>query len=323
MTKYDIVIIGAGPTGIACAIAAKKAGLSAVILEKGVLVNSIFHFPVNMTFFSTAQKLEIGAIPFIAQNDKPTRSEALEYYRRLAEWYQLEIRYRTMVTRMQKDGNHYTLFTNKADYIAENVIIATGYYDKPRLLGIKGENLPKVKHYYDEAHHYIGQKVAVIGGANSACDVALETWSKGAHVTMIVREAHLYQNVKYWILPNIENRIKEGALKAYFNSVVTEIRETEIDIKTPEGQKTIENDYVLAMTGYMPDYNFLKNMGVNILDNEMQTPVFNPETLETNLENVYVAGVINAGLATSKLFIENTRDHGDIILQAISSKRNT
>lgn len=321
MKGFDIAIIGGGPSGIACAIAAKKRGLSSVILEKGVLVNSIFHFPTNMTFFSTSQKLEIGDIPFISHNDKPTRAEALEYYRRLAAWYTLDIRYKTKITRIVKKDNLYQLISDRGDFIAENIVVATGYYDMPRLLNIPGENLPKVKHYYDEAHHYIGQKIAVVGGANSACDVALETWGKGADVTMVVREPELYQNVKYWILPNVENRIKEGSIKAYFRSSISAIRENEIDIITPEGNITIENDYVLAMTGYMPDYDFLKNIGINILDNDMQTPEFNSETLETNLDNVYVAGVINAGLATSKLFIENTRDHGDIIIESILKKK--
>jgi thioredoxin reductase (NADPH) len=322
MDYYDLAIIGGGPSGIACAIAAKKAGMAAVILEKGVLVNSVFHFPTNMTFFSTSQKLEIGEIPFISHNDKPTRAEALEYYRRLVLWYQLDIRYKTTVTGMKPYQNQYILITDKGNFQAQNVVVATGYYDKPRLLNIKGEELPKVKHYYDEAHHYIGQKITVVGGANSACDVALETWSKGAEVTMVVREPELYQNVKYWILPNVENRIKEGSIMAYFTSSIIEIRETEIDILTPEGKLTIENDYVLAMTGYIPDYDFLKRIGINILENEMQTPEFNPETLETNMSNVYVAGVINAGMATSKLFIENTRDHGEIIINNILSKKS-
>lgn len=318
---YDIAIIGGGPTGIACAISAKKAGLSCVIIEKGVLVNSIFHFPTNMTFFSTSLKLEIGEIPFISNNDKPTRAEALEYYRRLAEFYKLEIRYRTQVLALKRQELKYVIETNKGTIEAQNIIVATGYYDKVRLLNVEGENLPKVKHYYDEAHHYIGQNIVVIGGANSACDVALETWTKGAKVTMVVREPSLYQNVKYWILPNVENRIKEGSIKAYFNSEVIKITESEVEINTPEGPVTIPNDYVLAMTGYLPDYDFLSSIGIVIENNDMKTPQYNPKTFETNLTNVYVAGVINAGMATSKLFIENTRHHGEVIIEDILSKK--
>ena len=317
---YDLCIIGAGPTGIACAIAAKKAGLSHVILEKGVLVNSIFHFPTNMTFFSTSLKLEIGEIPFISNNDKPTRAEALEYYRRLAAYYDLNIQYRTKVLDIDFVQDYFCINTSKKQFLAHHVVVATGYYDTPSKLKIPGENLAKVKHYYDEAHHYIGQDIVVIGGANSACDVALETWSKGARVTMVVREPHLYQNVKYWILPNVENRIKEGSIKAYFNSEVTEITESSVTIKTPNGQIILDNDYVLAMTGYKPDYDFFQKIGIAIEDNEHKTPVFNADTLESSIPNLYVAGVINAGIATNKLFIENTRHHGEVIVNSILTK---
>jgi thioredoxin reductase (NADPH) len=321
-TIYDIAIIGAGPTGIACAISAKKSGLSCVLLEKGLLVNSIFNFPTNMTFFSTSLKLEIGEIPFISNNDKPTRAEALEYYRRLAEFYELNIKYRTKALSLISNDHQYTIISSKGNFTSKNIIIATGYYDMPRLLGIPGEGLSKVKHYYDEAHHYIGQNVVVIGGANSACDVALETWSKGANVTMVIREPQLYQNVKYWILPNVENRIKEGSIKAYFNSEVTFISQSTVEIKTPNGVITLPNDYVLAMTGYKPDYEMLMKLGIAIKEDEMRTPYHDPETLETNLSNVYVAGVVNSGLGTSKLFIENTRHHGETIIKNILEKQN-
>jgi thioredoxin reductase (NADPH) len=321
-TIYDIAIIGAGPTGIACAISAKKSGLSCVLLEKGLLVNSIFNFPTNMTFFSTSLKLEIGEIPFISNNDKPTRAEALEYYRRLAEFYELNIKYRTKALSLISNDHQYTIISSKGNFTSKNIIIATGYYDMPRLLGIPGEELSKVKHYYDEAHHYIGQNVVVIGGANSACDVALETWSKGANVTMVIREPQLYQNVKYWILPNVENRIKEGSIKAYFNSEVTFISQSTVEIKTPNGVITLPNDYVLAMTGYKPDYEMLMKLGIAIKEDEMRTPYHDPETLETNLSNVYVAGVVNSGLGTSKLFIENTRHHGETIIKNILEKQN-
>lgn len=309
----DVAIIGGGPTGINCAIRAKREKLDAVIFEKGLLVNSVFHFPSNMTFFSTSLKLEIGEIPFISHNDKPTRSEALEYYRRLVAYYELEIRYKTTVNAVVKQEGVFTIRTNKGDFYARNVIVATGFYDTPRMLGIKGEVLPKVKHYYDEVHHYIGQKVVVIGGANSACDVALETWSKGAEVTMVVREKELYQNVKYWILPNVENRIKEGSIKAYFESEVLEIKEDSVVVKTPEGLLEIDNDYVLAMTGYKPDYDFLKACGLSFTDDGSLKPVLNEETLESQVPGLYLAGVVNGGLETNKLFIENTRHHPDLI----------
>jgi thioredoxin reductase (NADPH) len=317
----DVIIIGAGPTGISCAIECIKKGLSCIVLEKGVLVNSIFNFPVNMTFFSTSLKLEIGDIPFISNNDKPSRAEALEYYRRLVYHYNIDIHYKVKAQTLVTKSKYYEVICNQGIYEAKHVIVCTGYYDLPRLLNIKGEELKKVKHYYDEAHRYIDQDIVVIGGANSACDVALETWTKGAKVTMVVRDRTLYQNVKYWILPNIENRIKEGSIKAYFESEVIEIKPHSVRIKTPEKVIEIPNDYVLAMTGYTPDYYFLKEIGIHIGADESMTPYFDPETLESNLPNVYLAGVINAGLATNKLFIENTRDHAQIIINHILSKK--
>lgn len=318
----DLIIIGGGPTGLNCAIAARKAGMDYLIIEKGVLVNSIFNFPANMTFFSTSQKLEIGDIPFISHSDKPTRREALEYYRRIVESYNLRINYREKVnTVAKKEDGHFVVVTDKETYKCKNVIATTGYYDLARMLNIPGEKLPKVKHYYDEAHPYIGQKVVVVGGANSGCDVALETWQKGAEVTMVIREPELYQKVKYWILPNIENRIKEGSIKAYFNSNLTKIEEDKVYISTPEGEVILENDYVLAMTGYMPDYNFLESLGIDFNDDENRTPKFNDETLESTIQGLYLAGVILGGLHTSKLFIENTREHGDIIINDILSKK--
>jgi thioredoxin reductase (NADPH) len=316
----DIIIIGAGPTGISCAIQAKKAGLHYLILEKGVLVNSLFHFPVNMTFFSTSQKLEIADVPFISINDKPTRAEALEYYRRLVTTFSLEIKYRHEVLSIDQEDNVFSIGTTKGMFFANNIIVCTGYYDCPRLLNIPGENLPKVKHYYDEAHRYIDQKVVVIGGANSACDVALETLSKGAEVTMVVRGRELYQKVKYWILPNVENRIKEGSIKAYFNSEVVEIREDTVKVKTPDGLINLENDYILAMSGYIPDYDFLEKCGITISTDEAKIPNHNISSLESNVKNLYVAGVINSGMYTSKLFIENTRHHAELIVNDILLK---
>ncbi len=313
----DIIIIGAGPIGLNCAIEAKKHGLEAIILEKGVLVNSIYNFPTNMTFFSTSQLLEIGGVPFVSHDDKPTRTEALEYFRRVVDSWELDVRTYTEVQNMDIASGGYTVITNKGSFEAKNIIVCTGFYDTPRLLNIPGENLPKVKHFYEDPHPYVGQKVLVIGAANSACDVALETYYKGAEVTMAIRADRIYKGVKYWIRPNIENRIKEGSIKAYFDTQVSEIKEHTVVLQTPEGELEIANDFVLAMTGYKPNYTLFKKLGIAVIDDVAQTLVHDPETLETNLPNVYIAGVINAGLHTSKLFIENTRVHAEMILQAI------
>ncbi len=319
---YDLIIIGAGPTGLVCGIEAHKAGLNYCIIEKGVLVNSIYNFPTNMTFFSTSNLMEIGGTPFVAHSDKPTRKEALEYYRRIAEKWELNINFYETVEQLSPEKDkHYSIKTSKNSYQTKAVVIATGYFDTPRLLHIPGENLPKVKHYYDDPHPYVGQNVLVIGAANSACDVALETYYKGAKVTMAIREPEIYPRVKYWIRPNIENRIKEGSIKAHFNTTVSKITETSVTLQTPEGELNIENDYVLAMTGYKPDFKFLEKLGIAFQNDELHTPIFNPDTLESNLSNVYIAGVINAGLHTSKLFIENTRHHGELIIKNILSKK--
>lgn len=323
MRELDLIIIGGGPTGLACAIEAEKHQLNYCILEKGVLVNSIYHFPTNMTFFSTSLKLEIGNTPFISHLDKPTRKEALEYYRRIVESWKLKINLYEEVKEMKPmKGGKYEIISTKSTYLAKAVIVATGYFDTPRMLEVPGEHLPKVKHYYDDPHPYIGRKVLVVGAANSACDVALETWQKGAEVSMSVREAQLYQNVKYWILPNVENRIKEGSIKAFFNTSIKEIRETEVVLNTPEGEKIIENDFVLAMTGYKPDYVFFEKLGIELSEETNKIPFFDPETFESNLPNVYLAGVIQTGLKTSKLFIENTRHHGEVIIGAILKKQS-
>ncbi len=318
-----ILIIGAGPTGLNCAIEAQKLGMDYAVIEKGLLVNSLFYFPANMTFFSTSLNLEIGGVPFISHRDKPTRQEALEYYRRIAESFHLHIHYREKVLSIEGKEGDFSVKTDKGIWKAEQVIVATGYYDTPRLLNVPGEDLAKVKHYYDEAHHYIGQNIVVVGGANSACDVALETMQKGASVTMVVREPHLYQKVKYWILPNIENRIKEGSIKAYFNSIVTKITEDKVYILTPEGDKVIENDYVLAMTGYQPDYTFLEGLGIGFGQGEEKAPLYNPDTLESSIQGIYLGGVILSGLNTGTLFIENTRHHARIIIEAIQAKMSS
>lgn len=319
---YDLIIIGGGPTGLACAIEARKKGLNYLVLEKGVLVNSIFNFPANMTFFSTSQKLEIGDVPFISHVDKPTRREALEYYRRIYDSWKLKVRLYEGVENMERlsDG-FYKIMTSKNIYLTHFVIVSTGFYDTPRLMNVVGEDLPKVKHFYDEAHHYVGQKILVVGAANSACDVALETYYKGAEVTMAVREDKIYEKVKYWIRPNIENRIAEGSIKAYFNSTVKEIKEKKVVLNTPGGEVFLENDFVLAMTGYMPDYGFLKTIGIEINKDEWQHPQMDAETFESNLPNVYLAGVVQAGMHTSKLFIENTRHHGEVIIEQILQKK--
>lgn len=320
--EYDLVIIGGGPIGMNCGIEAKKAGLDYVILEKGVLVNSVYHFPTNMTFFSTSQLLEIGDVPFIAHGDKPTRKEALEYFRRVQDSWDLNMRLYTEVQSMEaREDGVYQIETNKGAYTARSVIVSTGFYDTPRMLGVPGEQLPKVKHFYDDPHPYVDQKVLVIGAANSACDVALETFYKGAEVTMAIREEEIYPKVKYWIRPNIENRIKEGSIKAYFNTLVKEIRECEVVLDTPDGEVTLENDFVLAMTGYKPNYDLFTSLRLPVSDDENKVPIHNLETLETPLPNVYVAGVINAGLQTSKLFIENTRVHSGMIVKAILEKQ--
>ena len=317
----ELIIIGAGPAGLNCAVEAQKAGIDYLVIEKGVLINSIFHFPTNMTFFSTSKNLEIGDVPFISHTEKPTRREALEYYRRIFDSYKLHVNFKEKVEGVKNEGEHYSVLTSKTRYKSKFIIMATGYYDKARMLDVEGEDLPKVKHYYDEAHHYIGQKVLVVGGANSACDVALETWQKGADVTMVVRDSQLYQRVKYWILPNIENRIKEGSIKAYFNSTVDHIQENYVTLNTPQGKVTLENDYVLAMTGYQPNFEMLEKFGISFNADEDHIPFFNETTLESNLENIFLSGVVLGGLNTSKYFIENTRNQASLIIKEILNRK--
>lgn len=319
-SPYDLLIIGAGPIGLATAIAAKKAGLNYIVIEKGVLVNSLYNFPEQMTFFSTSALLEIGDVPFVSHTDKPTRKEALEYYRRVQESWQLNIKLYTEVLRMKPSNNGYELETSRGKAFAKAVTICTGFYDTPRKLNVPGESLNKVKHFYSSAHPYVGQKVLVVGAANSACDVALETYYKGAQVTMAVRRPEINPRTKYWIKPNIENRIKEGAIKAYFNTTVIKITETKVYLHTPDGEVVLENDFVLAMIGYTPDYSLFKRLGLPIGDDAFKTPLYNEDTLESELPDVYVAGVAGGGLKTSRYFIENTRQHGEIIVQNIRYK---
>ena len=315
--NVDVCIIGAGPIGICCGIEAKKANLSYLIIDKGCLVNSLYNYPKNMTFFSTSDRLEIGDVPFISHNTKPTKSEALEYYRRVVSSWKLKVNLYEEVFEIKKKNN-FTIKTSKGTYQAKKIIIATGFYDLPYNLNVPGEELGKVKHYYDEPHPYFGMKIAVVGAANSAVDVALETYRKGAkEVTMVVREPSLSETVKYWVKPDIENRIEEGNIKSYFNSSITKIKEKEIHIKTPEGKLVIENDFVLAMTGYQPSFSFLEKIGIEMGNDEYKTPSHNPKTMETNINGVYLAGVICGGLKTNKWFIENSRDHGNLIISHI------
>lgn len=320
--KLNTIIIGAGPIGLTCGIEATKRNLSYLIIEKGCIVNSVFNYPVNMTFFSTSDRLEIGNVPFVSHGDKPTRREALEYYRRVVDAWKLKINTYEKVISIEKGVNHFNILTNKAKYVSGNVIISTGFFDYPNLLNVPGENLPKVFHYFKEAHPYAYKKVAVIGAGNSAVDVALETFRRGAEVTMIIREDKLKDSVKYWVKPDIENRIKEGSIKAFFNSTVKEIKEDEIIFNSPEGLKSIPNDFVFVMTGYHPDYEFLSKAGIKFTSDENKIPVFNPETFETNIKGLYLAGVVCGGMETNKWFIENSRDHAEKIFNHITGKNS-
>ncbi|HVY75772.1 MAG TPA: YpdA family putative bacillithiol disulfide reductase [Puia sp.] len=313
----DIVIIGGGPIGLACGLEAGKAGLDYIILEKGVLVNSLYHYPANMTFFSTSERIEIGDVPFVSNNAKPTRAEALEYYRRIAVSNHLNIHLQERVEKVLPREGFYEVITNRSTYHTAHIIVATGFYDIPNLLGVPGEELPKVTHYYKEPHYYAMQRVLIVGANNSAVDAALETWRKGAEVTMVIRESSIGKRVKYWVKPDIENRIAEGSIRAYFNSELVAIREKEVDIQTPEGLVTIPNDYVLAMTGYQPNFAFLEGLGIELSADSKRHPVYNPETMESNMKNIFLAGVVCGGMDTHIWFIENSREHAKKIIQAI------
>ncbi|HEX5168898.1 MAG TPA: YpdA family putative bacillithiol disulfide reductase [Cyclobacteriaceae bacterium] len=318
----DIVIIGAGPIGLACGIEAKKEGLSYLILEKGCLVNSLFHYPLNMTFFSTSERLEIGSVPFISHQPKPNRFEALEYYRRVCSSWNLNVNLYEEVIEITRSG-HFHVKTSKNEYTSKSVILALGFYDLPFLLNVPGEDLPKVKHYYDEPHPYYRQKIVVIGAANSAVDVALETFRKDAEVTMVIREPALRDSVKYWVKPDIENRIKEGSIKAYFNAEVVRITPKTVDIKTSDGALTLDNDFVLAMTGYQPPFEFMEHCGIRFQNDEYHTPFYDDTTMETNVPDLYLAGVVCGGLKTNKWFIENSRIHAELIVKHLKEKRKS
>ncbi|MFC4874058.1 YpdA family putative bacillithiol disulfide reductase [Negadavirga shengliensis] len=323
MKKLEVLIVGAGPIGLACGIEAKKHNLSYLIIEKGVLTNSIYNYPVNMTFFSTSEKLEMGGIPFMSIANKPTRPEALEYYRRIAKHYQLKINLYEEVLNLEKTEGGFVVKTSKESYETEKLVLATGFYDLPNEMNVPGEHLPKVTHYYKEPWPYIGQKIIVVGGGNSAVDVALETWRKGAEVTMVVMKPQIDQTVKYWVLPDIENRIKEGSIKGYFNSTIKEIKEKEVILDTPDGEVTLENDFVLAMTGYKPNFTLLDQLGVELSLDEKRQPCFDDASQESNVPGLYLAGVVCGGLNTREFFIENTIVHARSIVEDIVRKKSS
>ncbi|NWF91047.1 MAG: YpdA family putative bacillithiol disulfide reductase [Ignavibacteriaceae bacterium] len=317
---YDVLIVGAGPIGISCGIEAVKNKISHCIIEKGCLVNSIFNYPTNMTFFSTSDRLEIGDVPFVSHSDKPTRREALEYFRRVTNSWKLNVNTFETVNKIERHDGLFTVTTNKQKYLVKFVIIATGYYDNPNLLNVPGEELPKVKHYFDEAHPYVYKNVLVVGGGNSAVDVALETFRKGSEVTMVVKEKSLKEGVKYWVRPDIENRIKEGTIKAFFKSEILKIEEENVEIKTPDEIISLPNDFVFAMTGYHSDFNLLKSFGVSLTNDDQMIPIYNADTLESNIKNLFLAGVVLCGMETSKWFIENSRDHALKIFEVIKKR---
>jgi thioredoxin reductase (NADPH) len=323
MSDFDILVIGGGPIGLACGIEAEKAGLSYVIIEKGTLVNSLYNYPVNMTFFSTAERLEIGNVPFMTLHPKPKRPEAIEYYRRVTEQYKLNIRLFELVQAMQKlpGDEGFAVQTSRSHYSAKNVIVATGFYDIPSLMNVPGEDLAKVFHYYKDPAFFAFQKVLVVGGSNSAVDAALECWRKGAEVTVVHRQAEIGPRVKYWVRPDIINRIEEGSIKAFFNASISAIRPEEVDIQTLDGIITIPNDFVIAMTGYQPNFDFLQQLGIELAEDETLRPLHNTDTMQTNVPGLYLAGVVCGGMETHKWFIENSREHALKIIADIKAKK--
>jgi thioredoxin reductase (NADPH) len=319
MEILDLLIIGAGPIGLNCALEAKKNNLTYLIVEKGTIVNSLYNYPLYMRFFSTAEKLEIAEIPFITTAPKPGRQDALEYYQGIARQKDLSINLYEKVLNVRKNEEIFEVETSKSRYFAKNVIISTGFYDHPNTMNIPGENLEKVKHYYTEPYPFAQQKIVVVGSSNSAVDAALETYRKGAEVTMIIRHSEISKSVKYWVKPDIENRILEGSIKAHFNADLTKIKENTVIFKDEKGElHEIENDFVLAMTGYLPDFDFLRNTGIR-LEGDCLNPYYNPETMETNIPNLYLAGVVCGGKDTHLWFIENSRIHANIIIKNILS----
>lgn len=319
---HDLIIVGGGPIGIAIGLEAQKAGLNYLIIEKGVLVNSLFNYPVNMQFFSSSEKLEIGGVPFISKEAKPKRDEALEYYRRIVSANDLNIQLFEAVEELHKVDTHFEIKTAKAQYKGKQLVLATGFYDIPNLLGVPGEDLPKVSHYYKDPHYYARQKVAVVGASNSAIDAALECWRKGAEVSLIIRGPEVGKRVKYWVRPDILNRIEEGRIQAYYSTEITEVREKELLLTNTENktQFLLANDFVLALTGYQPNFHFLHALGVQLSDDGLKKPYYNPETMESNIEGLYLAGVICGGMETHKWFIENSRIHAPMIVNDIVNK---
>ncbi|MDQ0782680.1 YpdA family putative bacillithiol disulfide reductase [Chryseobacterium sp. W4I1] len=321
MEILDILIIGGGPIGLNCALEAQKNNLTYLIIEKGTIVNSLYNYPLYMRFFSTAEKLEIACIPFISPAPKPGRQEALEYYQGITRQRGLHIHLYEKVLKVSKIGDIFEIETSKTAYKAKNVIISTGFYDIPNMMNVPGEDLPKVKHYYTEPYPYAKQKMIVVGSSNSAVDAALETYRKGADVTMIIRHSEISKNVKYWVKPDIENRIAEGSIKAYFNSEIVEITNHSVIFKDENGKvNEIENDFVLALTGYLPDFDFLRNSGIE-LQGDCLNPFYHPETMETNVPNLYLAGVVCGGKDTHLWFIENSRIHAEMIVKSIVTGR--
>jgi thioredoxin reductase (NADPH) len=321
----DLLVIGAGPTGMACAIEAQRAGFTALLVDKGCLCNSLFHYPANMTFFTTPELLEIGNIPFSSPNQKPNRSEALEYYRKVSEHYALDVRQYETVERVTGSDGRFLVHTvdrfgRVLEHRARKLVVATGYYDLPNYLGIPGEELNKVRHYYDEPHPFFDLDVVVIGGKNSAAIAALDLWRHGARVTLVHRGAEMHRHVKYWILPDINNRIKNGEISAYFSSTVANIAEDEVTLSTPQGSLILPNDFVFALTGYHPDFDFIERLGVTLDEENDRVPVCDPATLESNVPGIYLAGVIVAGERTNEIFIENGRFHGQLIAEALRGK---
>ena len=322
--QFDALVIGAGPTGLSCGIELERRGVKTVLIEKGCVVNSIYHYPTNMTFFTTPELLEIGNIPMTSLNEKPNRTEALKYYRKVADHYRLNVHQYEKVDRIAGEDNAFEVFTTDRlgcphTYGARKIVIATGYYDVPNMLGIPGEDLDKVLHYYKEGHPYYNQDVAVIGAKNSAAIAALELHWNGARVTLIHRGPSISDRVKYWIKPNIENRIKSGEIRAYFQSRVKAIQPACILVETPEGEISLKNDFVFALTGYRPDLEFLSSAGIT-LERDTQRPRTDPETFESQREGIYLAGVIVAGMHTNEIFIENGRFHGEAIARSIAAQ---
>jgi thioredoxin reductase (NADPH) len=321
----DLVVIGAGPTGMACAIEAQRAGFTVILIDKGCLCNSLFHYPSNMTFFTTPELLEIGDIPFPSPNQKPGRDEALEYYRKVAEHYELDVRQYETVERVTGSDGSFSVHTvdrfgRPRVHRARKLVIATGYYDLPNYLNIPGEELNKVTHYYNDPHPYYGLDVVVIGGKNSAAIAALDLWRHGARVTLVHRGPEMRPHIKYWILPDINNRIKNGEITAYFSSSVVRITEDDVILATPEGERTLPNQFVFALTGYQPDFRFLEALGVRLDEANDRCPMCDPTTLESNVPGIYLAGVVIAGERTNEIFIENGRFHGKQIATDLLAK---